>query len=171
MKKLLIIIFLLSSVCIYCEQRISAIGITIIKHYESFVAIPYWDLPKYDKKGNLNKRTLTQGYGETKNIGGTWTEEYASNRLENRVLDFSRPITIWLGFEIAQNKFDALTSLAYNRGSIKKPMQKAVKSNDLALVKFYFMECVYSGGKYYSGLERRRKTEWRYYSEGMVKYV
>lgn len=88
----------------------SSSGIALIKSFEGFTPVPYYDNSQY-----------SWGYG-TKAPGptGTITKDQAHNELVNHVTSVTSDINKYVlnkGVPLSQNQFDALTSLVYNVGS------------------------------------------------------
>jgi GH24 family phage-related lysozyme (muramidase) len=93
-------------------NRVHPDAIALIKEQELFVATPYQD----------HGERMAQGYGHSvgpPDVGGVWTEEYASEVLRNDVEIRAAPFRKWLeGHEVklTDRQFGACISLIYNRG-------------------------------------------------------
>jgi lysozyme len=138
---------------------VSERGLNLIAEFEGFSPIPYDDPDNH----------CTVGFGELIHLGPctpadmarppiTREQGFAFLRMKVRgyadaVERYSRPLT--------QNEFDALTSFCYNvgpSGYSKSSVRIAV--NNYGDVRAALLQYVYGvSGKYYPGLERRRRME------------
>jgi GH24 family phage-related lysozyme (muramidase) len=90
-------------------------AVALIKAQELFMAEPYMDHGKPPR--------LAQGYGHSigpPEVGGVWTEEYASDVLLQDIEDRAKPLRKWLkdsgDIQLTDRQFGACISLIYNRG-------------------------------------------------------
>lgn len=142
-----------------CE--ISDRGLELVKAFEGYEPFIYADVAGYP----------TIGHGHLVKKGEAFIEpllpEEAHALLKrdarNAEKDVSRAITI----PIAQHRCDALVSLNFNIGNIKKAAPTLVKFVNQAMNEAaakQFMVYVRAGGKVVQGLVRRRKAESNLYS-------
>lgn len=117
---------------------------------------------------------LTIGYGHTKGVkmGMTITQAEADELLKQDVEKYSDHVdyynkTYKYGFN--QNEFDALTSFAFNIGSLRGITNGGKRSKFQIGCKFNAY--VYAGGKKLQGLVNRRKAEYELYTKPVVNNV
>ena len=140
-------------------MEISSRGLDLIKEFEGFRATAY-----YDAVG-----VLTIGYGTTNadySITGTWitkgltiSKEKATEWLEKAVNKKYVPLVMKYDaiYHWNQNQLDALTSFAYNIGSIDQLTADGTRSISEISNKILLYDK--AGGQTLAGLTRRRKAE------------
>ena len=113
----------------------------------------------------------TIGYGHTKGVkmGMTITQAEADEMLKQDVQKYSDHVdyynkTYKYGFN--QNEFDALTSFAFNIGSLRGITNEGKRSKFQIGCKFNAY--VHAGGKKLQGLVNRRKAEYELYTKPIV---
>jgi len=136
-------------------HELSEKGEKLIKSFEGYRAKAY--------KPHA-KDVWTIGYGSTLNVyeGMKITKEEAQQMFESDVRKFVRAVNKLVKVPLTQNQFDALVSFTYNVGvnAFKKStLRRKLNSGKYDEVPEQFMRWVYSGGKKFSGLEKRRKKE------------
>lgn len=147
------------------NMSIGSAGIEMIKTFEGFRANAYRD----------PIGIVTIGYGSTGKLsdgtpvvmGLTITKEKAA--AEINVLcarRYGAGINKQITRDLKQNEFDALCSMAWNRGSLRSDLVTAVNNNNREGIYNAFMAITTAGGKTLQGLVRRRKAELNLYFEG-----
>lgn len=137
--------------------KTSASGVDLIKRFEGF------RLTAYD--ANPPHGDLTIGYGHkllpTEHYGKV-TEEFATRLLVSDIEMAEKRVNDWISFQLSQNQFDALVSLAYNLtySSWKKA---ASRLNGGQSPETVFPLYVNAGGVRLSGLANRRAAELKFY--------
>jgi lysozyme len=134
---------------------ISDNGLTLIKKYESFIAVKYL-CP-------AGKPTI--GYGHVIKYGESYTkltEPEAVILLKQDCAIAERCINRWVAAAINQNQFDALVSFVYNVGCnsfLKSTLFKLLNNNDIIGAAGEFKKWKFANGVELAGLERRRIEE------------
>ena len=129
-----------------CSEK----GKNLIKKFESCKLTAYKD----------SKGVYTIGYGHTKNVkkGMVISKQKALELFENDILIYEKKVNKYMNtYNFNQNQFDALTSFAFNIGSIDgltNHGKRSIKeiSNKITL----YNKC---GGVVLKGLVKRRKAE------------
>ena len=129
-----------------CSEK----GKNLIKKFESCKLTAYKD----------SKGVYTIGYGHTKNVkkGMVISKQQALELFENDILIYEKKVNKYMNtYNFNQNQFDALTSFAFNIGSIDgltNHGKRSIKeiSNKITL----YNKC---GGVVLKGLVKRRKLE------------
>lgn len=139
---------------------ISAVGLELIKRFESFSAAPYL----------CPANKLTIGYGHVilprDNNPTTITHEQATDllRADCEIAEtYIRAVTKTLSPALNQNEFDALVSLVFNIGVgnfSHSTLLKHLKAGEKALAAEEFKLWNKSGGKALAGLSVRRAAEY-----------
>lgn len=141
-------------------MNISQEGIDLIKSFEGCILQSYDDYnDKIINAGDTVRGTLTIGWGLTSadiNVykGMKITQEEADNMFLQHLQKYIDDVNN-LGREWTQNEFDALVSFNYNTGSV----YTLTNGRDKTTIVKKMAEYVYSNGKVYQGLVRRRQAE------------
>lgn len=131
-------------------MKISQNGLNLIKHYEGLKLSAYKD----------PAGILTIGYGHTRNVvlGQKITEEKAEALLlEDLVIAQTKVSKLDSTYHWNQNEFDALTSFAFNVGSLTALTKFGSRTKEEIASKMLLY--VNAGGKKMQGLINRRKAE------------
>jgi lysozyme len=147
------------------DFHMSANGIALIKHFESFVAGAYV----------CPAGVLTIGYGTTLGVkrGQVVSEKQATALLARDLLGFEAAVKRLVKVQLTQNQFDALVSFAYNCGAANlasSTMLKLINNRQFQLVPAQFLRWNKGGGKVLAGLTRRRRSEMWLWQTGTLKY-
>lgn len=138
-------------------MRISQVGIDLIKHFEGLRLEPYQD--------SIGRWTI--GYGHTgegvENLGKI-TEEAAEFLLRQDLERFEDGVTGLLAYDVEQNEFDALVSLAFNIGLKNfenSTLLKMINDGDQTIEteSQQFLRWNHAGGHVLPGLTNRREAE------------
>lgn len=133
-------------------------GIALIKQFENCVLTAYKALP--------TEKFWTIGYGHYSpeiKAGTVITQAKAEEYLKADLKRFEASVTA-LKLPLNQNQFDALVSFAYNCGSAN--LNTLCRNRTLSQIADAMLKYNKAGGKVYSGLTRRRKTERALFLEG-----
>jgi GH24 family phage-related lysozyme (muramidase) len=102
-------------------------GLTFIANHEGFSPNPYADPPGQDK-------TFSIGYGHQIQPGESFnppiTRAQGQQLLLSDTAKYQQRVKQSVSAPLTQNQFDALTSLAYNLGSVPRPIANALNSNN-----------------------------------------
>lgn len=131
-------------------MRISERGLTLIKKYEGCRLTAY----------KCPAGVWTIGWGHTGDVvsGQTITQEQADQMLRDDMGSYERAVEKYNDtYHWTQNEFDALTSFAYNVGSIDQ--LTASGTRDKATIAEKMLLYTKAGGKELAGLVKRRKEE------------
>ena len=133
----------------------SAAGVLLISWFEGYAPSAMQPLPG-DK--------WTVGFGHTEAVvpGTTVNLEQAFKLLKTDISRTERVLSQCIQYPVNQNQFDALTSLAFNIGTIafaNSTLLKCLNEGDLDGVAREWMRWKYFHGKVVPGLERRRALE------------
>ena len=131
-------------------MKISQNGLNLIKQYEGLRLSAYRD----------PAGILTIGYGHTRNVvlGQKITEEKAEAfLLEDLVIAQTKVSKLDCLYHWNQNEYDALTSFAFNIGSLTALTKFGTRSKEEIASKMLLY--VNAGGKKMQGLVNRRKAE------------
>lgn len=131
-------------------MKISQNGLNLIKQYEGLRLSAYRD----------PAGILTIGYGHTRNVvlGQKITEEKAeAYLLEDLVIAQTKVSKLDSIYHWNQNEFDALTSFAFNIGSLTALTKFGTRTKEEIASKMLLY--VNAGGKKMQGLVNRRKAE------------
>ena len=147
------------------DYHMSANGIALIKHFESFRAGAYV----------CPAGVLTIGYGTTLGVkrGQVVSEKQATALLSRDLLGFEAAVKRLVKVQITQNQFDALVSFAYNCGAANlasSTMLKLINNRQFQLVPAQFLRWNKGGGKVLAGLTRRRRSEMWLWQTGTLKF-
>jgi lysozyme len=147
---------------------ISNLGIDYIKGWEKFRSKAYLDQAKI----------WTIGYGTTRYFGGApikkgdvITISRATTYIIAKCEGIVMKLNVWLKHEWNQNEFDAMVSLAYNIGTqgFRSSTLLRELNKDGEILENYFTRWnkITIDGKLVPsrGLTRRRKSEWKLFSE------
>lgn len=155
-------------------------GITVVKHYEGFVANPYL----------CPANVATIGYGTTIYPNGKKvrlsdpkiTEAEAVELLQHDLLQFENSVNAYLKKTVTQSQFDALVSFSYNVGSDafrrstllrllnEGLLQKKEKVYWKPVINREFGKWVKAKGRTLKGLVNRRCTEAFLFCDDTVKF-
>lgn len=145
-------------------MKVSKTGIELIKQFEGCKLKAYKD----------SKGVLTIGYGHTKNVksGQTITQEEANALLLEDVEKFDAHVSYYdstYNYKFNQNEHDALTSFAFNIGSLRGLTNggKRTKYQIAQKIQAY----VHCGGVKLNGLVKRRKAEYDLFVTPVVNAV
>jgi hypothetical protein len=72
---------------------------------------------------------------------------------------YEKIVNRWVHVSLAQHEFDALVSFVYNPGSSFVPVANEINMGRIDAAMAEMNRRVYSGGKFYEGLQRRRADE------------
>jgi len=121
-----------------------------VKQYENFYPKPYDDY-----------KQISIGYGSKARDGETSiTEQEAEVRLREDLSDKRKHVVNYAkkhGYKFNKNQLDALTSFAFNIGSINQVTANGTRSPDQ--IAKYMLEYVNAGGSPSKGLKNRRLSE------------
>ena len=110
----------------------------VIKGYEGFSAKPYWDVNALRAGYGSDTVTLDDGSVRKVTDGITVTLAGAARDLERRIAEFQKGIEGKIGADtfrsMDEGQQDALTSIAYNYGSLPDRIVAAIKSGDAGTV-------------------------------------
>ena len=146
---------------------IGTAGIKLIQEFEGFRSEAY--ISKPDMKWTI-------GYGNTDTLSdGTPVVQglvITKERASKEILILARKrygnhVNEVIKRKIKQNEFDALVSLAWNRGLLTTSLINAVNNNDNQGIVDSFMKVSTSKGQVLKGLVRRRKAELDVYFNGV----
>lgn len=142
-------------------------GVKLIQDFEGFRSEAYVSKPDmkwtigYGNTGKLSDGTpVVQGLTITKERAAQEIVILAKRRYGNHVNEVIKR-------KIKQNEFDALVSLAWNRGSLTTSLINAVNKGDNQAIVDSFMRVSTSKGQVLKGLVRRRKAEIDVYFNGV----
>lgn len=147
------------------RPRMSADGITLLKHYEGCSLTAYKDIAG----------VWTIGYGDTGDVtpGLVITQADAEQRLRKRLLnEFEPGVLAALSRAPRQCEFDAMASLAYNIGVSafkRSTLVKRYNAGDTAGAADQFLVWHYAGKQSIKGLRKRRAAERMVFLGGDVK--
>lgn len=146
-------------------MKLSKNGITLIKEFEKYSAIPYLcpaGVP------TIGYGTTYYPWGERVTLKDSYiSESKASEYLADNLAHYIKAVDSLTRDDITQNQFDALISICYNIGiqALKtSTLLKKVNDNPKnPIIVECFYQWVYVRGKKSSGLQRRRKREAQLY--------
>jgi len=159
MKKLLLLI-LLFNLAIF-GQRISPVGLKLIKHYEGFRGKAYL----------CPAHVWTIGYGSTQNVHPKMViTEYEAEKLLLKDLErFENYVVKLPSRRLRWNEFDALVSLTFNVGyRIDSYFLFAINNSKTAIVVHKIKQFVHGGSKVLPGLVQRRQSEAVLYQKAIL---
>lgn len=138
---------------------VSQTGIDLIKHFEGCQLEAYqdevsvwtigWGITNADK--SITGTTIKRGLKISQATAEKWLEESLNRKYLPKVMKYDTR------YNWNQNEIDALTSFAYNIGSIDQLTANGSRSR--ATIAAKMLEYVKAGGVTYTGLVRRRKAE------------
>lgn len=131
-------------------MKISEKGLNLIKSFEGCRLTAY----------KCPAGVWTIGWGHTGDVteGKTITQEQADQMLRDDMVAYELKVEKYNGiYGWNQNEFDALTSFAYNVGSIDQLTARGTRSREVIAEKMLAYNK--GGGKVLPGLTRRRKAE------------
>lgn len=150
--------------------------ITMIKGFEGYhqkvdpaagnrsAVRPYWDVAQWSI--GYGSYAGSRNRNQRPNI--TWTPAQADQALRNQLIPYRRnveSINRRGGYAWSPAQLDALTSFAYNLGSINELTQNGTRSNREIADKM--LEYVNAGGQRLPGLVSRRQIERQKFLQGM----
>lgn len=119
-------------------DAVSKSAIDLIKGFESFRSKPYWDVNAYRAGYGSDTVTLDDGSVQKVTQGITVTLAQANRDLERRIVEFQDGIRNAIGADTFNSMDEAqqaaLTSIAYNYGSLPQRIVDAIKSGNQATV-------------------------------------
>ena len=140
-------------------KKISKAGIDLIKEFEGCYLKAYKDpvgvwtigygITNSDK--SITGTTIKSGLSITKNTAEQWLEKSLNKKYVPLVLKYDDK------YDWTQGELDALTSFAYNIGSIDQLTARGTRSKKQIANKL--LEYNKAGGRVFKGLTRRRKAE------------
>ena len=140
-------------------MKISQIGIDLIKKFEGCKLTAYkdsvgvwtigWGTTNADK--SITNTTIKQGLIISQSTADSWLEKSVNNKYVPKVMKYDS-IYKW-----NQNQLDALTSFAYNIGSIDGLTNNGKRS--ISEISSKILSYNKAGGKVLAGLTTRRKAE------------
>lgn len=134
---------------------VSAVGVLLISWFEGYA--PTAEQP-------LTGDKWTVGFGHTENVapGDKVSLEQAFGILKSDAVRAERVVRDYVKVPLAQNQFDALTSLVFNIGTVafvRSTLLACLNEGDYDGVAVQWMRWKYFKGKVVPGLERRRAME------------
>lgn len=149
--------------------KVSKTGINLIKEFEGCRLTAYRDevgvwtigygITNADK--SITGTTIKSGLKISQAIAEKWLEESLNKKYLPKVMKYDTR------YNWNQNEIDALTSFAYNIGSIDQLTANGSRSR--ATIAAKMLEYVKAGGVTYNGLIRRRKAERELFLTPIVK--
>ena len=131
---------------------VSQVTIDFVKSFEGFEAKAYWDYTQY-----------AIGYGtKAKSATEVISREEAEKRIKIELIQAANTVLSLVKVPLNDNQLGALTSLAFNTGSIKQfpKLLNAINSNNFNEAANQFLDInKTTTGKILEGLTRRRKAE------------
>jgi GH24 family phage-related lysozyme (muramidase) len=110
----------------------------IIKGFEGFRVKPYWDVNAYRIGYGSDTITRADGTQEKVRIGASVSVEDAERDLHRRIGEFQNTIVKQIGVDawsaLPDNAQAALTSVAYNYGSLPGNVAQAARSGDIETI-------------------------------------
>ena len=131
-------------------MKISETGLDLIKSFEGCRLTAYQD----------SVGVWTIGWGHTKGVykGQKITQAQADNLLKEDMIIYENKVNKYNNkYDFNQNQFDALTSFAYNIGSIDQLTANGTRT--ITQISNKILAYDKAGGKVLAGLTRRRKAE------------
>ena len=131
-------------------MKISNTGLELIKSFEGCRLTAYQD----------SVGVWTIGWGHTKGVykGQKITQQQADDMLKDDMGVYESKVNKYNGkYNFNQNQFDALTSFAYNVGSIDQLTSNGTRT--ISQISNKFLAYNKAGGKVLAGLTRRRQAE------------
>jgi lysozyme len=139
-------------------RPINAAGLSLVKSFESFSAVPYQD------EGGI----WTIGYGHTSGVNANTppvTEEQAAEQLADDLAEFGGYVTEYITETISDNEYAALVSLTENVGTgpLVDGLGEVLNQGDHAAASDHFLlwnkETIDGELVVVPGLTRRRAAE------------
>jgi len=144
----------------------------VIKKFESFSATPYWDVNTYRAGFGSDTVTLDDGSIQKVTQGMTVTLEQANRDLARRIDEFQNTIKGQIGSDtfgaMNESQQTALTSIAYNYGSLPERIVAAIKTGNSETI----YKAIRGLGSDNGGINKaRRNSEADMYATGLGKDV
>ena len=138
-------------------MHISPIGMSLIKRFEGFSAVPYL----------CPARIWTIGYGHvlqpTERHTLTQVDSAMAERLLMKDVCFAeQAVRQYISVPLGQNQFDALVSFTFNAGAgalQRSALRRVINRGEEGEVAHQWMRWVWGGGRKLSGLVARREAE------------
>lgn len=131
----------------------------LIKKFEGFRSTPYWDQNAFRVGFGSDTVTLSDGSIQKVVQGMTVTLADANRDLERRVAEFQKGIESKIGTDTFRSMNEAqqaaLTSIAYNYGSLPQRIVEAIKTGNVETV----YNAIKDLGNDNGGINRRRRQE------------
>lgn len=147
-------------------MRISRAGIALVKHFEGLYLESYQDavgvwtigygITSADKA--ITGKEIKKGMKITRTTADKWLEESLNKKYLPKVLKYQDK------YHFDTSQIDALTSFAFNIGSIDGLTQNGIRTK--AEIEKAFTLYVKAGGRTLKGLIRRREAERDLYRQG-----
>jgi lysozyme len=136
-------------------RKINMQGLELVKAFEEFSPVPYADVAGH----------LTIGYGHLIKEGEKWQhiDELQAEKLlrhDLRVAEYA--VQRFIHVVLTDNQFSALVSFTFNLGAgalQRSTLRQKINRNEHQDVPNEMLKWVFSGGKRWHGLWRRRKAE------------
>jgi lysozyme len=137
------------------ERHINEAGLTLVKHFESFSAIPY--------VCPAGHRTIGYGHviGPNENFD-TITPEMGEHLLQMDLNIAESDVVRLIEVDLSDNQFSALVSFVFNIGGAalqRSTLRKRLNQRDYTGAAEEFPKWCYAGGVKLAGLLRRRIAE------------
>lgn len=136
------------------NRVINEVGLSLIKSFEGFSAVPYADT------GGV----WTIGYGHTREVTPNTppiSQESAQVLLQEDLSTAQNEVVRLIKVSLTDNQFAALVSLVFNCGSapLLKTLGAKLNAEDYAGAADEFLKWDHDNGKVVDGLARRRSAE------------
>ncbi len=147
--------------------RTSRRGRELIKRFEGFRSEAY----------KPHKRDVwTIGYGHTQGVkkGDVVTKQEASKLLSQDLRESEAAVNRLVKVSLSQAQFDALVSLIFNIGAgafARSTLRRKLNAGEYDEVDDQLARWIYSGGKVFSGLVRRRAAEADLFTDHAPRFV
>lgn len=147
------------------NYKTSAKGIQVLKHFEGLRLQAYQD----------SVGVWTIGYGTTSGVarGQVITEAKAEQFLQSDLVKFENAVIRAVKVPLKQHQFDALVVFSYNVGSANfqgSTMLKLINAGQFDAAAKQFVRWNKAGGQVLNGLTRRRESEAKLFSTGVVSF-
>lgn len=147
--------------------KISRRGRELIKRFEGFRAEAY----------KPHKRDVwTIGYGHTEGVkrGDVVTRAEASRLLSEDLASCERAVNRYITVSLDQSQYDALVSFTFNVGAgalARSTLRRVLNQKRYDDVDEQLARWVYSGGRVFAGLVRRRAAEADLFTDHAPRFV